>query len=144
MKNKLIGPALDIGTVSRRSGLPASALRFYEERGLIRSTGRNGLRRLFPSQVLEQLEFIALARKAGFDLEAIKAMFVAGGRFRIDRGLLLERAEEVDRRIAQLAAVRDGLRHVAKCKAPQHLECPKFQKLLRLAGRSQARSRRAT
>lgn len=38
---------MDIAEVSRRSGLPASALRFYEDKGLIRSIGRRGLRRLF-------------------------------------------------------------------------------------------------
>ncbi len=40
---------LDIGTLAKRSGLPTSTLRFYEEKGLIKSVGRNGLRRLFDS-----------------------------------------------------------------------------------------------
>lgn len=141
MKKKEFTSALDIGKVSRSSGLPVSTLRFYEEKGLIRSTARNGLRRVFPAQVLEQLEFIALGRRAGFSLEEIVAMFAADGRFQIDRKLLMIKADEIDAQIKQLAAVRDGLRHVAQCKAPKHLECPKFQKLLHLAGRSQARAR---
>ena len=44
---------LDIAEVARRSGLPASTLRFYEEKGLIDSVGRHGLRRLFGPDVLE-------------------------------------------------------------------------------------------
>ncbi len=142
MKTQKIAAALDIGKVSKSSGLPVSTIRFYEEKGLIRSTGRNGLRRVFPAQVLEQLEFVALGRSAGFSLEEITAMFAADGRFEIDRKLLMEKADDIDSNIKQLAAVRDGLRHVAKCKAPKHLECPKFQKLLRLAGKSQAKERR--
>jgi len=42
---------MDITEVAKTSGLPASTLRFYEEKGLIQSTGRVGLRRLFNSDV---------------------------------------------------------------------------------------------
>ena len=141
MKRTIAAGALDIGKVSKRSGLPVSTLRYYEEMGLIRSTARNGLRRVFPAQVLEQLEFIALGRKGGFSLEEIAAMFAADGHFEIDRALLMTKAAEMDRHIKQLSAIRDGLRHVARCRAPQHLECPKFLKLLLLAGRSHARGK---
>lgn len=55
---------MDISEVARRSGVPASTLRFYEEKGLIASTGRRGLRRLFPANVLERLALIALGRSA--------------------------------------------------------------------------------
>jgi hypothetical protein len=46
---------LDIAEVVQRSGVRASTLRFYEEKGLIASIGRRGLRRLFDPGVLEQL-----------------------------------------------------------------------------------------
>src|SRR5690606_17804977 len=51
---------LDIAEVAQRSGVPASTLRFYEEKGLIASIGRRGLRRLFDAEVLERLSLIAL------------------------------------------------------------------------------------
>lgn len=124
---------MDIGEVSRRSGLPASTLRYYEEKGLIRSVGRHGLRRLFDSSVLNKLALIALGRNASFTLNEIGAMFTAEGRLQIDRDRLLERANELDQNIKQLTAMRNGLRHVAKCQAPSHLECPKFLRLLRTA-----------
>jgi DNA-binding transcriptional MerR regulator len=127
--------ALDIGEVSAESGLPASTLRFYEDKGLIESVGRHGLRRLFAPGVLLRLGFIALGRRAGFSLEDIAGMFTAGGRIRIDRGQLLDKADELDKRIRQLTAMRDGLRHAAKCSASSHFECAKFQRLLRLAGK---------
>lgn len=60
---------LDISEVARRSGLPASTLRFYEERGLIASIGRRGLKRLFSADVVERLALIRLGRLAGFTLE---------------------------------------------------------------------------
>jgi DNA-binding transcriptional MerR regulator len=124
---------VDISEVARRTGVPASTLRFYEEKGLIRSTGRRGLRRLFDPSVLERLALIALGRAAGFTLEEIARMFAPDGRPRIDRQMLARRAAELDATIEKLSAMRDGLRHAAACPAPRHMECPKFRRLLRAA-----------
>lgn len=124
---------LDIGEVAKESKLPPSTLRYYEEIGLIRSIGRKGLRRLFSRKVLEQLEFIALSRSGGFSLDEIAKMFSDEGHFHVDRKLLLTKANELGKRIAQLQAIQNSLEHVAHCKAPSHLECPKFLRLLHLA-----------
>lgn len=126
---------LDIAEVVQRSGLPASTLRFYEEKGLIRSTGRHGLRRLFAETVLERLSLIALGQGAGFTLEEIAEMFGADGKPTIDRARLLAQADDLDHRIRHLVRMRDGLRHVAACPAPSHLECPTFRRLMRHAAR---------
>lgn len=53
---------LDISEVTRRSGLPASTVRYYEQKGLIASVGRRGLHRLFGPDVLERLAIVALGR----------------------------------------------------------------------------------
>lgn len=124
---------MDISEVARRSGVPASTLRFYEEKGLIASVGRRGLRRQFDSGVLERLALIALGRSAGFSLDEIARMSGSGGRPRIDRQLLADKAEELDRSIHKLTAMRDGLRHASVCSAPSHMECPTFRRLLGLA-----------
>jgi DNA-binding transcriptional MerR regulator len=126
---------MDIAEVSRRSGLPASTLRYYEDRRLIRSIGRSGLRRVFDRGVLERLSLIALGRAAGFSLDEIARMFSADGRVRIDRPLLAGKARELDATIRQLMTLRTGLRHAAKCPAPSHLECPTFRRLLAQATR---------
>ena len=131
---------LDIAEVAQRSGVPASTLRFYEEKGLIASLGRRGLRRLFDARVLERLALIALGRAAGFSLEEIARMFAPDGRPRIDRKVLAAKAEELDGKIRELSAMRDGLRHAAVCSAPSHMECGKFRRLMRTAA---ARARRA-
>ena len=121
---------LDIAEVVERTGVPASTLRYYEERGLITPIGRRGLRRLFDPGVLERLALIALGRTAGFSLDDIAQMFAPDGRPSIDRKMLAARAEELDRTIRGLIAIRDGLRHAAKCPAPSHMECPTFRRYL--------------
>lgn len=133
--------AIDINAVARLSGVPASTLRYYEERGLIASIGRRGLRRVFEPGILERLALIALGRQAGFSLDEIASMFDARGRAVIDRAMLTAKAEELDVLIHRLAAMRDGLRHAAACPAPQHMECPTFKRIVRAAA-SGALSRR--
>ncbi|MGE0762981.1 MAG: helix-turn-helix domain-containing protein [Bdellovibrionales bacterium] len=135
MKSNLSGKTLDIGEVVRLTGVPPSTLRFYEEKGLIRSTGRHGLRRLFNSHILQQLEFIALGRHAGLTLEDIASMFTTEGKLQVNRRFLFDKANEIEQNLRKLTAVHNTLLHVAKCSAPNHMECPKFQRLLRVAGK---------
>ncbi len=133
---------LDIAEVAQRSGVPASTLRFYEEKGLIASIGRRGLRRLFDPGVLERLALIALGRASGFSLDEIALMFAPDGRPSIDRQMLAAKAKELDRTIRKLSAMRDSLRHAAACPAPSHMECPTFRRLLRAAGSGAIGARR--
>ena len=124
---------IDIAEVAALSGVRASTLRFYEEKGLIASHGRRGLRRLFDPAVLDRLALIALGRASGFSLDEIARMFAPDGRPRIDRKMLSAKADELDRTIRRLNAMRDGLRHAAVCPAPSHMDCPTFRRLLRVA-----------
>ena len=137
---------MDIGEVARKAGVPASTLRFYEEKKLIRSVGRRGLRRLFEPTVLERLALIRLGRAAGFSLEEIARMFAPDGRACIDRQMLAAKASELDATITKLTKMRDGLRHAAACPARSHLECPSFQRVLRAvtAGARRAGERERT
>ena len=129
---------MDIAEVAKASGLPASTLRFYEEKGLIQSNGRNGLRRLFSANVIERLALLSLGRSAGFSLDELGEMFTPEGP-EINRALLLAKADELDRKIKELVSMRDGLRHAAACRSPNHFECPKFLRLLRVAGKNRFR-----
>lgn len=124
---------MDINQVARAAGVPASTLRFYEEKGLIASTGRRGLRRTFEPGVIERLALIALGRAAGFSLEEIAHMFMPDGRPNINRQRLAGKADELDHTIRKLSAMRDGLRHAAACPAPSHMECPTFRRLMSAA-----------
>ncbi len=134
---------LDIGEVVKLSGIPTSTLRFYEEKGLIKSVGRHGLRRLFNSTIVERLSLITLAIRAGFSLDDIGKMFAIDGRLQINRQQLAKKADELDKKIRELTAMRDGLRHAANCPAPNHMECPTFQRLLHISNKDkQKRSRK--
>ena len=124
---------MDIAEVARRSGVPASALRFYESKGLIASVGRQGARRRFAPGVLDQLALIALGQAAGFSLDEIRAMFTPDGQPEIDRAMLAAKADEIDRMVLRLRAMSRGLRHAAVCPAPRHAECPSFRRLLKAA-----------
>ncbi len=116
--------SLDIAEVAQQAGVPASTLRYYEEKGLIASIGRRGMRRVFDAGVLERLALIALGRAAGFSLDDIAQMFSPQGQPDIDRQVLAAKADALDRTIRKLTAMRDGLRHAAVCPAPSHMECP--------------------
>ncbi|MCV6605238.1 MAG: helix-turn-helix domain-containing protein [Porticoccaceae bacterium] len=124
---------LDIGEVAQRSGVTPATLRYYEKRGLIVPSGRNGLRRLYDPSVLMALSLIRLGQKVGFSLEEIKSFVSPAGETNIPKDSLETKAQEIDLHIQQLTAFRDGLRHVAKCTAPSHSECPKFQRIMNVA-----------
>jgi len=132
---------IDIAELAQRTGLPASTLRYYEEKSLIASIGRRGLKRLFDPEVLQRLALVALGRKAGFSLAEISAFLLGDSKLEIDRDLLRTKAEEIDRQIMVLQQVRNGLVHAAECPAPSHLECPRFKKMLRVAARYQAKEK---
>ncbi|MBC7993353.1 MAG: helix-turn-helix domain-containing protein [Rhizobacter sp.] len=132
---------MDIAEVARRSGVAASALRFYEEKGLIASVGRQGARRRFSPGVLDQLALIALGQAAGFTLDEIRSMFTPSGAPSIDRQLLSTKAEEIDKMVKRLQSMSRGLRHAVECPAPSHAECPSFQRLLKVAASGALESR---
>lgn len=130
---------LDIGALSRASGVAPSALRYYEEIGLIRSVARRGLRRQFEPEAIGQLALIALGKLAGFSLTEIAGMFGADGSPSVPRPALHARADVLETQIRELTALRDMLRHVADCPETRHTDCPKFQRLMRLAAKAAAR-----
>jgi len=105
---------VDITEVARRSGVPASTLRFYEEKGLISSIGRRGLRRIFDPGVLERLALVALGRADGFSLDETAGVLASQGRPHINRQTLLAKAEELDKTIrnpTQTSAMVTALRN---------------------------------
>src|SRR5690606_16832276 len=131
---------LDIAEVAKATGVPASTLRYYEERGLIASHSRRGLRRIFDPGVVTKLSLITLGQAAGFSLDDIAGMFGPDGRISISRETLAVKADDLDRTIVHLAALRDGLRHAATCPAKSHMECPTFQRLMKVAANRGTRS----
>lgn len=124
---------MDIAEVAKLTGVPASALRYYEKKGLIASNGRSGLRRTFGKQVLDQLALISLGQSAGLALDEIGSMLMPNGQPDIDRHMLAAKADDIDALVRRLQAMSEGLRHAAACPARSHAECPTFQRLLKAA-----------
>ncbi|MFN3546996.1 MAG: helix-turn-helix domain-containing protein [Mesorhizobium sp.] len=135
---------LDIGEVAAESGIKPSALRYYEEAGLISSVSRHGLRRQFPPEVLLQLKLIAMGKVAGFSLDEIAGMFGRNGMPNLPRDVLRAKADAIEGQIHELTALRDTLRHVADCPAPSHMECPTFRRLVDMAGKRGGKRKNAT
>jgi len=125
---------MDIAEVVKKSGLPTSTLRYYEQLGLIRSIGRNGLRRQYTPEVLNKLNLISLGRIAGISLNEMAEMLNHSEAY-IDSDLLAKKALEIDEQIKRLKAVRDSLNHVASCPHESHMDCSSFQKLMKVVKR---------
>ena len=111
---------LTVGEVSRRSGYAASALRFYETRGLLEATRSAGGQRRYPRSVLRRLAFIRAARHVGLSLEEVADALASlpDGRTptradwqRISRSW----RQRLDAEIAGLVALRDGLDSCIGC-----------------------------
>jgi MerR family redox-sensitive transcriptional activator SoxR len=114
------GDLLPIGDVVRRSGIAASALRFYEEQGLISSVRRGSGRRQYARAVLRRLAFIRAAQNVGLSLDEIRTALATlpAGRTptRADWGRLSRTwRTRLDDQIAALTALRDGLDSCIGC-----------------------------
>lgn len=124
---------MDIGEVAKKAKVTTSTLRFYEEKGLIKSIGRHGLRRQYGKQVLDQLALIALGRAAGFSLDEIASMFGQDGKPELDRKMLKDKAEQLEQMTRRLHFISEGLKHAVVCPAENHMQCPTFQNFLKSA-----------
>jgi MerR family redox-sensitive transcriptional activator SoxR len=111
---------LPIGTVAARSGVAVSALRFYEERGLITSRRTAGGRRQYPRHVLRRLAFIQAAQRVGLSLDEIGAALATlpsgGGPTAKDwRRVSATWRPVLDEKIRILEALRDQLDSCIGC-----------------------------
>jgi MerR family redox-sensitive transcriptional activator SoxR len=105
---------LTISEVARRSGVAASALRFYEERGLIKSERAGSGHRRYSRAVLRRIAFIVFAQRIGMTLEEIAAELAKLPEGRVPEGSDWARlsrgwTSRIDGRIALLNRLRDSL-----------------------------------
>ncbi|WP_222262374.1 redox-sensitive transcriptional activator SoxR [Modestobacter marinus] len=111
---------LTIGQVSARSGVAPSALRYYEQQGLVTATRTGGGARRFPRSVLRRLAFVRAAQNVGLSLTEIRAALntlpgerppTAADWARLSRGW----RDRLDAQIAALTQLRDGLDSCIGC-----------------------------
>ncbi len=123
---------LRIGAVARRAGIAASAIRYYEDVGLIPPPSRRSGRRVYGPEVVERLALIALAKGAGFTIGEIKRLLGGfarrtppGERWRVLAG---KKLRELERRITETERMKAVLQVVMRC------ECPTFEDCTRAMG----------
>jgi MerR family redox-sensitive transcriptional activator SoxR len=115
-----MGEVLTIGDVAGRSGVATSALRFYEDQGLIASERNVSGHRRYPRSVLRRVAFIVVAQKIGLSLEEIRAELAKLPRNRApDRAdwakLSSSWTRRIDDRIAELERMKAGLTECIGC-----------------------------
>jgi MerR family redox-sensitive transcriptional activator SoxR len=111
---------LTIGEVAKRSGVAASALRFYEERGLITSERHASGHRRYPRAVLRRIAFIVFAQRIGLTLDEIAGELARLPSERVPTGQdwsRLSRAwtSRIEERIAELERLKAGLTECIGC-----------------------------
>lgn len=111
---------LTIGELAQRSGVAASALRYYEERGLIGSERNSSGHRRYARPVIRQVAFIVFAQRVGLTLEEIGAELakLPGDRVpsRRDWDRLTDAwSARIDERIAELVRLKEGLTDCIGC-----------------------------
>jgi MerR family redox-sensitive transcriptional activator SoxR len=132
------GPAesLSIGEVARLSGKAPSAIRYYEEVGLLEAPERISDRRRYPRGVLRTLAVIDTAQRAGLSLEEIRFLFQASPSDRAATERLREVAEQklplLREAIEHAEIVRGWLEDAARCECPTLDDCPLFDEPVRL------------
>lgn len=118
---------LAIGEVARRSGLPASTLRYYERIGLIAAPPRQAGQRRYPPEVLDTCALIQTARAAGFSLAEIRTLFrgfdVATPPPARWRALVDRKLPEIDARLRDLRRIRRRLERLAGCTCTDLAQC---------------------
>jgi DNA-binding transcriptional MerR regulator len=130
---------LTIGELARRTGAAPSALRYYEEIGLLSPPARvSGQRRYGPDAVGVVGAVLFLA-DVGFTLAEIEQLMAARATDPGDwRELARRKLVELDERIAEAQAARVAVEHALACPHDDIVTCPNFQEVvrLRLAGES--------
>jgi DNA-binding transcriptional MerR regulator len=114
---------IPIGEAAQRVGLNASALRYYDERGLVPSRTRQGGRRVYGHDELRRLAFIRIAQRMGIPLEIAAAIFDAPSEQW--RDTVREQISELDDLIEQAQGAKTFLSHALNCPhAHPARECP--------------------
>jgi DNA-binding transcriptional MerR regulator len=124
---------LSIGELAERTGVPASALRYYDDLGLVRPAGRESGRRRYDEDAVSRVGVILVLRDVGFTLAEI-AELGDGDRW---HDLAARKLEELGALATQVRVARTALEHALACPHDHLVECPSFWSVVegRLRGR---------
>lgn len=125
---------MNIGTVSKRLGLPAKTIRYYEEIGLVRPPRDDNGYRHFGETDLHKLAFLGRARALGFTIEDCRALLSlyedSGRESAAVKRIAEEHLSRIDEKIDQLRSMRSTLAHLVHCCAgDSRPDCPILEDL---------------
>ncbi|TXJ78726.1 MerR family transcriptional regulator [Streptomyces lavendulae] len=109
---------LPIGELADKAHARASALRYWEERGLLPGARREGGRRVWPATMLRRVALIKMAQRAGFTLAEITRLLseeTTAAATRQWRDMATRKLPELDRHIAQTQALRQAVADCLEC-----------------------------
>src|SRR5215469_4339288 len=134
---RMSGRLLTIGELARRSGVATSALRYWEEIGLLPAAARISGQRRYPQSAAELVAVILLLRDVGFSLAEQKAFMAS--RAAAPRGwqqLAQRKLAELDDQIAKAQTAREAIDHALYCPCEDIFHCPHFATIVaaRLTG----------
>ena len=120
---------MNIGTASERSGLPPKTIRYYEDIGLMKAGRAGNGYRDYSIEDVHRLRFLQRSRGLGFSVEECRQLLsLYDDKHRESaevKAIAEAKLEEIDRKIAELMALRDTLRHlVHNCHGDARPECP--------------------
>jgi DNA-binding transcriptional MerR regulator len=137
------GSLLTIGELAGRASVTTSALRYYEELGLLPAPARISGQRRYPESAARLVAAILLFSEAGFTLAEQKALLAARVGAGGDRRQLMQRKlAELDEQIAAAQAAREAISHGLRCPHQDITQCPNFNAGItaRLAGQPLSQS----
>ena len=117
---------LTIGQVAARSGLRASAIRYYEAQGLLPRPARQGSKRIYPPSVLQRLAVIELAKAAGFELAEVRALMSEGHSADAAPAwskLIPQKELEIEAQMERLLAMKSILARLSACRCATLEQC---------------------
>jgi DNA-binding transcriptional MerR regulator len=119
---------LSIGELSERTGVPASALRYYDELGLVPPATRVAGRRRYAESAVRDVAVVLFFREIGFSLAEIGRLI--GGERQGVRGMLDHKLAELTEQQHRIEVARTALEHGLRCPAGEPMRCPRFWSII--------------
>ncbi len=116
---------LSIGELSVRTGVASTALRYYDDLGLVRPADRASGRRRYAEAAVAEVGVVLLLREVGFSLAEIGSL-IGGGERRGWQSVVEHKLEELADQQHRLEVARAALEHVRRCPASEPTQCPRF------------------
>jgi DNA-binding transcriptional MerR regulator len=120
---------LSIGELAKRSGVPATALRYYDQLGLVRPATREGGRRRYAEAAVAEVGVVRFLREVGFTLAEIRSFLAADGQ-RSRQEIIARKLGEFIEQQRRLEVARELLEHGRRCPAGDPMECSRFWSII--------------